>query len=175
MPWCEDSGVSDTLGGMEELATDANSKDLLFYFQQFWSSLVVAVVIYLGGVSAKKVAQIWVPKGTPEDKQPRWYRLWDATIDWHPIAVGGLLGLVPWPVPEFIHHWWVRDLWFMGVGAVCGQIFRVVKTTFDGLPTLVKQIFAAVIEWIRRKLGLDPKPPETGDTPSAPPDDSGSP
>lgn len=163
------------LASMEELATEASSKDLLFYVAQIWSSLVVAIVVYLGGVSAKRVVQIWVPKNTPEAQQPRWYRLWEATLDWHPVAVGGLLGLVPWPVPQFILHWWVRVLWFMGIGAVCGQIYRAVKTAFDGVPALIRQLFSAFIEWARRKLGLAPAPvpsePATSDPP--PPADPG--
>jgi hypothetical protein len=61
---------------------------------------------------------------------------------------------VPWPSPDFLHHWWVRVLWFAGVGAVCGQIYRIVQTAFDGLPALLRQIFVAVIEWIRGKMGL---------------------
>lgn len=163
---------------MEELATEASSKDLLFYVEQIWSSLVCAIVIYLGGVSAKRVVHIWVPKGTPEAQQPKWYRLWEATIDWHPVAVGGLLGLIPWPAPQFIMHWWARVLWFMGVGAVCGQVYRAVKTAFDGVPSLIKQLFSAVIEWARGKLGLAPAPAPTPSDPgsgttSDPPSDPG--
>jgi hypothetical protein len=143
---------------MEELATEANSKDLWFYLLQIWSSIVVGVIVYLGGVSAKRVVHIWVPRDTPEPRQPTWFRLWAATLDWHPVAVGGLLGLVPWPSPDFLHHWWVRVLWFAGVGAVCGQIYRAVKTALDGLPALVRQILRAVIEWVRSKMGLAPAP-----------------
>ena len=144
----------DELAG--NLATAATDKDLSAYVSELWSTLAVAVAIYLGGVSAKKVVRVYVPVTTPERLQPMWFRLWFATIDWHPVLVGGLLGVVPWPVPDFIGHWWFRMLWFAGVGGLCGQLYRAVKNTFDAIP-----------EFVRKRLGLGPKPPTD---PPPPPD-----
>ena len=117
----------------------ADQKDFYFYLSQFWPVVAVGLIIYLGGEAAKKVVQLWVPQGTAVAKQPFWYRLWYATIDWHPIAVGGLLGIVPWPTPSFVMHWWVRVLWFAFVGACSGQIYRSVKKTLDALPELARK------------------------------------
>jgi len=117
----------------------SDEKDLYFYFGQFWPVAAVGVIIYLGGEAAKKVVHIWVPQGTEANKQPFWYKLWYATIDWHPILVGGLLGAIPWPVPTFVMHWWVRMLWFALVGACSGQIYRSIKKSFDMLPELARK------------------------------------
>ena len=143
---------------MQELATEASTKDLFYYLAQIWSTIVVGLIVYLGGVSAKRLTKIWVPASIPEARQPMWFRLWHATIDWHPVFVAGLVGLVPWPVPEFIRHWWVRVLWFMGVGAVSGQLYKAMQRTFESVPGLVR-------EAIRKWFGLNQAP----GAPAAPP------
>jgi hypothetical protein len=121
----------------------ATVKDVEYYLAHYWSLLAVSVIVYLGGIAVSRVLRIWVPAGTPESQQPIWFRLWDSTKDWHPIGVGGLLGLIPFPTPEFITLWYVRVLWFAGVGAISGQIYRAATKTIALVPDIVRSKFAS--------------------------------
>lgn len=134
----------------ETLTAATQEKDVLWYVSQVWSSLVVGLIVYLGGVSVSKLTRIWVPIQKPLSATPVWFQLWHATKDWHPVLVAGTIGLIPWPVPVFIHHWWARVLWFMGVGAICGHLYAAVKRTLEAIPELV-----------RKRMGLEPRGPLT--------------
>lgn len=152
-----------------ETDADVHSK-ILFFLEQFWSFLAVSLGVALGGVAAKRVAAVLVPaerlvaaaesgKNGPyrssvaeiavDPKLPLWYRLWRATISMHPVIVGGLCGLAPIPVAN-----WVPDgnaahvLWFGLAGAVSGQVFEMGKRLAEVVPAVVRQ-----------KLGVRSEPP----------------
>ena len=138
---------------------DTGSK-ILFFLEQFWSFFAVSLGVALGGIAAKRVAAVLVPaerlvaaaesgKGGPrssaaeiaaDPKLPLLYRLWRASISMHPVLVGGLCGLAPIPVAN-----WVPDsaaahaLWFALAGALSGQVFEMGKRATEIVPALVRQ------------------------------------
>lgn len=154
---------------MEEAVAEVTSGDtgskILFFLEQFWSFLAVSIGVGLGGVTAKRVVSIFVPEevaiGKAESgartkaaeiaidpKLPLWYRLWRATIFTHPVIVGGLCGLAPIPVANWVpEHTAAHVLWFSLAGALSGQVFEI------GIKG--KEVVYAVV---RQRLGLSTAP-----------------
>lgn len=150
---------------------DAHSK-ILFFLEQFWSFVTVSVGVALGGVAAKRVVAVLVPAEVAiarvedtsggayrsratvaeiavDPKLPLWYRLWRATISTHPVIVGGLCGLAPIPVANWVPaHTAAHVLWFALAGALSGQIFEIGNR--------IKEIGIAVV---KQRLGVKSEPP----------------
>jgi hypothetical protein len=153
---------------------DAHSK-ILFFLEQFWSFVTVSVGVALGGVAAKRVVAVLVPAEVAiaraengarttaasiaiDPKLPLWYRLWRATISTHPVIVGGLCGLAPIPVANWVpEHTAAHMLWFALAGALSGQIFEIGNR--------LKEIGLAVV---RQRLGVRSEPPSPA-TPASEP------
>lgn len=75
---------------------------------------------------------------------PGWFRLWYATLAFHPVLVGGVVGLFPLPVPAFcgsVGGTPASILWFMGAGAVSGQLYEIVRRTAEMVPGLIRSYF----------------------------------
>lgn len=161
---------------------EAHSK-ILFFLEQFWSFVTVSVGVALGGVAAKRVVAVLVPQevavARAEDtsggayrsratvaeiaidpKLPLWYRLWRATISLHPVIVGGLCGLTPIPIANWVpSHTAAHVLWFALAGALSGQVFEIGNR--------IKEIGIAVV---RQRLGVkSDRPPPPDPPPPAPP------
>lgn len=158
---------------MDEIVTNPDtSSKILDFLSQFWSFLAVSLGVALGGIAAKRIVAVLVPAEkqveaaeaskngaghrsaadiATDPKLPLWYRLWRATISIHPVLVGGLAGLTPIPIAN-----WVPDgsaahmLWFGLAGAVSGQVFEIGKRVSEIIPALIRQ-----------KLGVRPssRPP----------------
>lgn len=147
---------------------DPNTDKIVYWITQFWSFLSVAFCVYLGGVATKRVLQIWVPAGTPEAKQPTWYRLWSSTLRWHPFAVGSLFGLITSiPAPSWVPEVAVaRMMWFGLSGAFSGQLYSAVKDSATQVPILVRALAG---KWFGVTVAApaDSEPP-TSDPPSDP-------
>jgi hypothetical protein len=139
---------------------DTTGDKAVFFLEQFWSFLAVALGVALGGIAAKRLVAVIVPaekivadaegRTGPyrtsaaeiaiDPKLPLWYRIWRATISTHPVIVGGLAGLTPIPVSQ-----WVPDstaahmLWFALAGALSGQIFEIGKRLTEIIPAVIRQ------------------------------------
>ena len=103
-----------------------------------------------------------------DPKLPLWYRLWRASISMHPVLVGGLVGLAPVPVAN-----WVPDgttahmLWFALAGALSGQIFEIGKRLAEIIPAVIRQRLG-----VRAERPTPPVPePATASEPAAKDDD----
>lgn len=79
-----------------------------------------------------------------DTRLPWWFRLWYATMAVHPVLVGGVVGLLPLPVPAFcgtVGGSAASILWFAGAGAVSGQLYEIVRRTAEMVPGLVRSYF----------------------------------
>jgi hypothetical protein len=129
----------------------------VWWLAQLWPFVIVSLAVYAGGEGAKRVAKIFVPNSTPDEKQPRWYKLWYATIRWHPILVGGLAGLIPGiPAPS-----WVPDIvtgrvfWYALAGAMSGYMYAA----FKDVPAIIRSL-------AKSKLGVElPERPSSSNPP----------
>jgi hypothetical protein len=145
---------------MEALEGIADDK-VVYWFTQFWSWLAVALIVSTGGVAAKRVALALVPVTTPDDKKPKWFKIWQTTIRWHPVFVGSLMGVVPGlPAAEWVpDNFMARAVWFGMAGAMSGQIYAALKD----LPTVLKL-------FVSKKLGVtspsssEPPEPPSGES-----------
>lgn len=135
-------------------------KDAFWFFAQLWPTLVVALIIYIGGVVAARVAEtIWPPAAdlfegktkTFDPTLPFSFRLWYATRLGHPFIVGGMIGLIPdVPRPVFVTNATAAVLWFGLAGIANGQIHMLVDATVGQARKLVDLI----APWVRQKLGV---------------------
>lgn len=103
-------------------------------FNQFWSWIFVAVIVYVGGVVSKTVATRYGWRGT--EVAPS---LYDVTLPMHPLAVAFVVGLAPWPtlhaiedIPDLVHRLLARGAWFCLAGAMSGQIYESLKSLIGG-------------------------------------------
>lgn len=106
--------------------------------------------------AAQVVTRVTVAEIAVDPGLPLWYRLWRATISMHPVIVGGLCGLTPIPIANWVpEHTAAHVLWFALAGALSGQIFEIGNR--------LKEIGIAVV---RQRLGVKseppPPPPPTG-------------
>lgn len=126
--------------------------------EQFWSWIVVAVLVYVGGVVSKMVAakKGWRAPADAKDTEKTWY---DATLPAHPLLAGALLGLFPWPTLHVINEMAggagpqlvARVGWFCLAGAFCGKVYETIDNIVDGLDDLV-------LDAIRKHLRVDVPP-----------------
>lgn len=148
-------------------------KDVWWFLSQFWSTIMVALVIYTGGlVACRIVVAIWpqtadVVSGRAKRVDPTLplvFRVWHATYLAHPFIVGALIGLVPdLPRPDFITSKTSAALWFGLAGLGNGQIHMLV----DAFARQVSNSFSVIGPWVRQKLGMGSAP-----TPEATPTES---
>lgn len=131
----------------------------IWWLAQLWPFVIVSLAVYTGGEATKRAIRVFVPENTAEANQPRWYKLWWATIRWHPILVGGLFGLVPSiPSPQ-----WVPDMitgrvfWYALAGAMSGYMYAA----FKDIPLIVRHM-------LKSKLGVELP---TAQSDSSPPSD----
>jgi hypothetical protein len=95
--------------------------------RQLWTFVVVALVVYQGGLVSKSLATRagWRAKdGDP----PTWF---DLSMRFMPLLVGGLFGLLPLPTLDAIDQIaepgtrvLTRVAWFTLAGALCGQVYE---------------------------------------------------
>lgn len=140
-------------------------KDVWWFLAQFWSTVVVALAIYTGGlVACRIVVGIWPQtadlvagrKKTVDQSLPLAFRIWYATYLAHPFVVGMLIGLIPdLPRPDFINSRTSTMLWFGFAGLGNGQIHMLV----EALARQVSHAFSLITPWVRQKLGLNPPAP----------------
>jgi hypothetical protein len=157
---------------------DSVGKDITWFFAQFWSSLVVALVIYVGGVTAARIVKaIWPQTSDLVDektkvtdpKLPFLFRLWYTTRLSHPFIVGVLISFVPeLPHPEFVSSHTSGALWFGFCGLANGQIHMLV----EAMTGQFRKAVDLFVPWLRQKLGLPsatlaPAAPATDPMPSA--------
>lgn len=154
---------------------DTSSKTFLF-IEQFWSFVSVAIAIAFAGEATKHIVAVYVPterkilKGAKygledlayDSSLPILYRLWRATISFHPVLVGGLVGLLPLPAANWVPTGYLGPvLWFSLAGALSGQMFEILK-----------RLGEVVIAGVRQRLGVKserpppPDPPEDDPAPS---------
>lgn len=96
--------------------------------EQLWSFVAVALVIYSLGTVSKRIARArgWHRAGS-------WY---DLTLRAHPLLAGMAFGLIPLPSLHVIDALQGFQLivarcgWFTLAGAVCGQVYELVKYAF---------------------------------------------
>lgn len=149
-------------------------KDIWWFIDNFWSSMVVALVIYGGGLTATRVALSFVPAAKDyldtqtkvEPLDPEWpllFRLWAVTRIAHPFVVGALISFVPdLPRPAGIYSGTSAVLWFGFVGMANGQIHLLGEAVAHQAGKAV----GLIVPWARARLGL---PPATPSTPPATP------
>lgn len=96
------------------------------FFGATWTGFLVSALIIAGGQVSKAIARARGWRG--ED------RIYDLTLRAHPIAVGFLLGLVPFPTFDAIDSIrptvamvLVRCFYFAGWGCISGQLFELAK------------------------------------------------
>lgn len=161
---------------------DSVGKDITWFFGEFWSTLVVALVIYGGGVTAGRIVKaIWPQTSDLVDekskvmdpKLPLLFRLWYTTRLSHPFFVGVAMSFIPdLPHPEFAGSHTSAALWFGFAGMGNGQIHMLVEAATGQ----ARKAIDLIGPWIRKQLGLpasptvapsEPKPSATDPTPSA--------
>lgn len=135
-------------------------KDAFWFFDQLWPTLVVALVIYIGGVVAGQVVQIIWPQSADlmaektkvvDPSLPFLFRLWHATRLAHPFMVGALIGLTPdLPHPVFVTSQTASVLWFGLAGIANGQIHMLM----DAVTGQARKLVDLITPWVRKKLGL---------------------
>lgn len=118
----------------------SDEKDFIYYVTQFWSFLAVGLVVYIGGLSTKRLMRLIVKPGTPEEERPTWYRVWDDTQRWQIVLLASCFGFVP-SIPVAV---WVPDItvarmmWFAFAGAVCGHLYAAIKDLGKSFPDMVR-------------------------------------
>jgi len=157
--------------------TVSSGKDLFWFFTQFWSTIVVALVIYGGGLTANQiVTTIWPQTGdlvsgktkVMDSKLPLLFRLWYVTHLAHPFIVGAAISFIPaLPHPDFVTSRTSGALWFGLAGMGNGTIHALV----EALVGQVRKLVDLLVPWVRQKLGLPsrsssvPTPPPANDPP----------
>lgn len=140
---------------------DASSeKDVTWFFGEFWSTLVVALVIYGGGRTAEQVVTTIWPQSSDfvtgkvkalDTRLPLLFRLWWSTRLSHPFIVGALISLVPQlPHPQFVTSHTSGALWFGLAGMGNGQVHMIV----DALTNQMRKAVDLFVPWVRQRLGL---------------------
>jgi len=140
----------------------SSEKDIWWFLLTFWPSIVVALAVYGGGVTANRIAGVFVPAakdyltGKTADADPKWpltFRLWAATRTAHPFFVGGSFAFVPGlPHPDFISSQVSAVLWFAFAGMMNGQVHMLV----DAMSSQVQKVVGSLAPAIRTRLGLRP-------------------
>jgi len=135
-------------------------KDASWFFAEFWSSLVVALVIYGGGVTASRIVKAAWPQTSDvvdektkvvDPKLPLLFRIWYATRLSHPFFVGVAMSFVPdLPHPEFVSSHTSGALWFGFCGLGNGQIAMLAEEATKQAMKVVDSL----APWIRQRLGM---------------------
>ncbi len=113
---------------MEEFALSA--------LRQLWTFIVVALLVYQLGVTSKGIA---AEKGW---RGP--HRIYDLTLRMHPL-LSFVFGFLPLPTLDAIDALTGAELivarcaWFMLAGALCGQVYEIIKFG---------------VNWMRLRAGL---------------------
>jgi hypothetical protein len=142
-------------------------KDATWFFGQLWSTIVVALVIYGGGLTANRIVKaLWAQTADLVDgkakamdpKLPLLFRLWYTTRLSHPFVVGALLSFIPeLPHPDFADSRTSAALWFGFAGMGNSTIHELVEAA----TRQVMKVVESLAPWIRQKLGMRPssRPP----------------
>lgn len=139
----------------------SSTKDIWYYWLQLWPSLVVALGIWAGGMTADSVAKVLVPaskdvvdgKVPPEmaTTLPITFRLWWATRWLHPMLVGGACAFIPnLPRPEWVGSATSAVIWYSLVGFGNGQVHLMAA----GLGRQATRLLDLIVPWVRQRLGL---------------------
>jgi len=148
---------------------DSVWKDVGYVGLQLWSTLVVSLVIFGGGITANRIVKgIWPDTTDLVDGKtivlpttlPWLFRVWYLTRYAHPFVVGGLIGLIPGlPHPDFIASRTAYVLWFGFAGIANGQIAAIMQ----GVAMQAQRLVDLIVPWVQRRLGLSGRstpPPE---------------
>jgi len=150
---------------------DANAqKDLYWFFVQLWPSMVVALIVYVGGLTTNALASLFFPaakaylSGKQAEIDPSWpflFRLWASTRVSHPFLVGALISLVPeLPRPEFAEGEISAAMWFGLVGMLNGQVHMI----GESVVRQITRVVGLILPWARTKLGLPASETESDKT-----------
>lgn len=152
------------------------TKDLTYYWLQLWPSLVVALAVWAGGMTANSVVKVLVPaskdvvdgKVPPEAATtlPLTFRLWWATRWIHPMTIGSIAAFIPgMPRPDWVGSTTAAVIWFGLVGFGNGQV-HIIAT---GLGRQATRLLDLIVPWVRQRLGLrlSTPAPANDPTPSA--------
>jgi hypothetical protein len=142
-------------------------KDATWFFGQFWSTIVVALVIYGGGLTANQIVKaIWTQTADLVDgktkvmdpKLPLLFRLWYTTRLSHPFVVGAAMSFIPeLPLPDFVTSHTSGVLWMGFAGMGNGTIHQIVVAATGQIEKVVNSL----APWIRQRLGMPAAPPST--------------
>lgn len=155
----------------------SQTKDIWYFAGQLWSSLVVALAVYGGGLTMSSIMRTLVPAaatlldGKVKDADPKlpfYFRLWWSTRHAHPFFAGAAFGFIPGlPHPEWVTSHTATAIWFALVGMLNGQIHLFGEQVVN---------FASRYGWsfAKKRLGVNSEPPAppataaaTDPTPSA--------
>jgi acyl dehydratase len=115
----------------------SQTKDIWYFAAQLWSSLVVALAVYGGGLTASSLMGVLYPSakevlgGKTQDVDPKLplaFRLWWATRHAHPFFAGAAFAFLPGlPHPEWVTSRTAAVIWFALMGMLNGQIHMTVE------------------------------------------------
>ncbi len=135
-------------------------KDIWWFISEFWSTTVVALIIYGGGLTATRVALSFVPDSREylDGKTPlvslSWpllFRLWATTRVAHPFLVGSAIAFIPGlPRPEIITSQTSAVLWFGFAGMMNGQIHQL----GEAIGRQIMKLVDLIVPWVRARIGL---------------------
>jgi len=147
-------------------------KDIGWILGQLWPTLVVALVIYGGGITVEQLWRTIVPgtkdllagKTTDVDpKLPLWFKLWYATRSAHPFVIGVAVSFIPMmPRPAWVTSQVMAVIWYGGAGGANGQIHLLAT----GLSTQAQKVVGMLSSFVRKRLGLPTDPPPPADPPA---------
>lgn len=140
----------------------SSGKDFTWFFSQGWSTLVVALIIYGGGLTAEQIVlALWPQTGdlvggrtkVMDPKLPVLFRLWWLTRLAHPFIVGAAVSFVPGlPAPDFVTSHTSGALWFGFAGMLNGQLHQIA----EAVANQTRKVVELAVPWARSKIGLAP-------------------
>jgi len=138
----------------------SSGKDFTWFFSQGWSTIVVALVIYGGGLTAEQIVLALWPQTSDlvsgktkvmDPKLPVLFRLWWLTRLAHPFLVGAAISFVPGlPAPDFVTSHTSGALWFGFSGMLNGQLHQIA----EAVANQTRKVIELAVPWARSKIGL---------------------
>ena len=141
----------------------SSGKDFTWFFSQGWSTIVVALVIYGGGLTAEQIVLALWPQTSDlvsgktkvmDPKLPVLFRLWWLTRLAHPFLVGAAISFVPGlPAPDFVTSHTSGALWFGFSGMLNGQLHQIAEAVAKLL--VLGTLLLVKLRHVRIELVLD--------------------
>lgn len=150
----------------------SQTKDIWYFAGQLWSSLVVALAVYGGGLTASSIMRTLVPPAADlldgkvkdaDSKLPLYFRLWWSTRHAHPFFAGAAFGSIPGlPHPEWVTSHTATAVWFALMGMLNGQIAMLGDQVFNFARRYGESL-------AKKRLGLSSTPPAPAPVPATDP------